>query len=203
MAVVVWSACTPRRVEDDWRWWTGLRLGHDIPDRPREGMVPFTCDARTSHVMPLGISWDECTKASTLHVSHWTMLPDGSPHENASGAGRPFWPVCIDEKCGRALERVPATVGIVPEMHHDDTPALGWCACICCKQCVTTMPLLICGWRACPCCGDKRAHQVDFLTCPLTEEGRECNVHLEREHTTERRKRIDKRKMRHHVKAHR
>jgi hypothetical protein len=181
---------------DDRRWWTGSRSTHCITDVPRAGVVPLNCDAGTSHVAPSGTSWDEYNKVSNLYVSYWTMLPNGSPYLNVSGVGRPFWPVCVNEECGRALETVPATVGIVPGKYKEDTPVLGWCACVCCKQCVTTMPLLDCNWRACPSCGNKRAHQVDFLMHPLTEEGREYNVHLEREHSTERRKMIDKRKKR-------
>jgi hypothetical protein len=181
---------------DGRRWWAGSRSTHCITDVPRAGVVPLNCDARTSHVAPSGTSWDECNKVSNLHVSYWTMLPNGSPYLNVSGVGRPFWPVCVNEECGRALETVPAALGIVPGKYKEDTPVLGWCACVCCKQCVTTMPLLDCNWRACPSCGNKRAHQVDFLMHPLTEEGREHNVHLEREHSTERRKMIDERKKR-------
>jgi hypothetical protein len=165
-----------------------MRFEYYLTNVPRAGVVPLDCDARTTHTVPLGTSGEQYERVGIVYVSYWTMLKDGSPYKHVRGPGRPFWPVCVNVECGRALKTVPAIVGVECDRHNAGTAVLGWCACVCCINCIISMPLLEGGWRACPCCRSAGAHQDDWLMYPLTEEGREYNVHLEREYTTELRK---------------
>jgi hypothetical protein len=154
---------------------------------PRGGHVSMTWHLNTRHTVPLGKTSEEFDERTMVYGSYWTMTEDGTPYSNVTGGGRPFWAVCI--KCGQEMEKVPAVVGVSCDKYHDDMPVMGWCACICCKRCVDGMPLIDLEWKACPMCRDEHAHQQDYLMYPLTEEGREYNVHLEQAYTTERRKR--------------
>jgi hypothetical protein len=157
-----------------------------MTDVPRAGGIAMTNDLAltyANHRKPLEASWDEYARVGTVYVSYWRMRNNGSPYENVSGAGRLFWPACVGYECGRPFETLPAIVGVWRGRHSAGTPVLGWCACVCCLSCVTRMPRNEDGMRKCPSCYSQNAHQCDYLMYPLTEEGREYNVRLEREYS--------------------
>jgi hypothetical protein len=148
--------------------------------KARTNYVSMSCDDWTRHTVPLGQTWKEFEKNYVVYSCYWT-LHGSRPFNCISGSGRPFPPVCVNHKCGQALEKTTTIVGKNEENYHANTPVLGWCACICCKRCVAGKVPSILGldtWRECPGCGFTKSHQESYWMYPLTGDGQSYNIEL-------------------------
>ena len=146
----------------------------------RTGIVRMSWDENTRHTVPLGTTWKEFQRTWVMYASYWT-LHESRPYNHICGSGRPFAPVCLNGKCGQQLEKMTMIVQVEEAKMHANTPLLGSCACICCRRCVTGMPVKDKLWRECPGCGYEYSHRDTYLRYPLTWEGEKFNIQLGKE----------------------
>jgi hypothetical protein len=167
-----------------------MTTGKESRSRAEPGFVSMCWTSDTRHTVPLGTSSEEFRRTRIIYVCYW-MIHNSKPSRYVTGTGRPFASVCLNAACGQVLEKITTVVNINEEKYHSNTPVLGWCACICCRRCVTNMPVQDGGrWRACPGCEEKKGHQEGYLMYPLTAEGQAYNIQLGKVLQKERRRRM-------------
>jgi hypothetical protein len=145
---------------------------------PRAGFVSMCWTEDTRHTVPLGTSAEEFRQTQIIYVCYW-MIHNSKPSRYVTGSGRPFAAVCLNSGCGQELAKITTVVKVKEHKFHANTPVLGWCACICCRRCVTKMPVANEGeWRACPGCAEQKGHQEGYFMYPLTQAGQSYNIQL-------------------------
>ena len=148
--------------------------------------VSMNWEQSTRHTVQVGTTHEEIRRTRRIYTGYWT-IHRSKPYNHVCGGGRPFSAECLNSNCGQTLDKLTTLVGVKEANYAANTPVLGWCACVCCRRCIMTMPVLGSGWRKCPGCGDTEGRQDEYLMYPLTREGADYNRKLGRESQKKRR----------------